>query len=72
MTADYNAFMTMLGGQVLKHSALLSGGLGYKSQKQRHEHSSQDRALDKSLEVAFPLTGKFLVVVVRINVGRWI
>ena len=72
MKRNYNAYMTMLGGQVLELFDLQSEGLGYKSQKQRHEHSCQGRVMAKSFGAAFPLTGKFPVVVVKINAGRWI
>ena len=69
---DYNASMTMLGGQVLKLFASQSEGLGYKSRKQRHALLSPDRAPAKFSEVASPATGRLLVVVVRNSGGKWI
>ena len=70
MKADYSASMMRLGGLVLKHSALLFGALGYKSQKQRHEHSFQGRAPAKFSEVASPATAKSLAAAERINAGN--
>ena len=72
MKRDYNAYMMMLVVRVLNIFALQSEGLGYTSQKRKLVHLSQGRVMAKSLEVAFPLTGRVLVVVVKINGGRWI
>ena len=71
MKADYSASMMRLGGLVLKHSALLSGALAYSYQTQKHEHLFRGKVLGKSSEVAFPATARSLVVVERINAGRW-
>ena len=69
---DYNASMMRLGGLVLKHSALPFGVLGYNCQMQKLVLLSPDRAPAKFSEVASPATGRLLVVVARINAGRWI
>ena len=71
MRPDYNASTMMLAGQVLKPSDSQSDRLGYKARKRRHVLLSQGRALAKFLEVAFQATATSLVVVARINAGRW-
>ena len=63
--------MMTLGGQVLKLSDSQSDGLGYNCQMQKLVLLWQGRAPAKFSEVAFPATGRLLVVVVMINGGTW-